>query len=111
MEQNLYLREKMGEMRPHVLETLVQMQGAQTAPPKEQVRGSFPLNPCFFFIHTDTHTHTQTHVCDVTFGLRPDRSMLTVIIRLFWRLWEAPAPTTLIVRSDARTRLGINLLA
>lgn len=109
MEQNLYLREKMGEMRPHVLETLVQMQGAQTASPKEQVRGSFPLNPCFFYPHR--HAHTQTHVCDVTSGLRPDRSMLTVIIRLFWRLWEAPAPASLIVRSDALTRLGINLLA
>lgn len=58
MEQNLYLREKMGEMRPHVLETLVQMQGAQTAPPKEQVRGSFPLNPCFF-LSTQTRTHTH----------------------------------------------------
>lgn len=55
MEQNLYLRVKMEELRPHVLETqegLVQMQGAQTASPKEQVRSSIPLNACFI-IHTD----------------------------------------------------------
>lgn len=61
MEQNLYLRVKMGELRPHVLETqesLVQMQEAQTASPKEQVRSSFPLNSCFF-LSTQTRTHTD----------------------------------------------------
>lgn len=62
MEQNLYLRVKIGVLRPHVLETLVQMQGAQTASPKEQVRGSFPLNPCFFYPHRHAHTHRPMFV-------------------------------------------------